>query len=253
MNRTTGPLLIKKAGDREQIFKSWTSKQPLLVHAEGETIEVAIKLAKKYKTKLHICHLTSDQLRSFLKAKSEGLVVTSEVTPHHLFLSKNDLYRLGPYGIMKPGLEDKRGQKKLWANLDKIDMISTDHAPHTIAEKSSQPTPFGVTGLETTLPLMLGAVWENKISLERFIDLTCSNPRRIFNLPNQPDTYVLVDSSKVFTICSKKLFTKCAWTPFEELTGRGEIVEVVIRGKLVFRNGKFTEKPSGQIIFPTST
>lgn len=252
MNHTTGPLLVEKNKDRDLVFKSWTSPLPIMVHAEGDTVLAAIKLAKKYKKSLHICHITYDQIRYIEKARKDSLNITCEVTPHHLFLNKNDVKKLGPLGIMKPALLSKRDQQNLWNKLDRIDMISTDHAPHTLEEKRSHPVPFGVPGLETTLPLMLTAVASGMITTKRVVEMTSTNPRKIFKLPDQLDTFVLVDFSKTYKIKDKKLFTKCAWTPFADLEGRGEIKRVVLRGKTVFEDGRFLGKPLGQVMYPAS-
>lgn len=253
MNATTGPLLVDKAVDRGLIFQSWTSPLPIMVHAEGETVEIAIQLAQKYQKVLHICHVTADQIKPIEKARKNGLNITCEVTPHHLFLSQDDAKRLGSLALMKPPLMSARDQQKIWDNLDKIDMIANDHAPHTLEEKKSQPPPFGVPGLETTLPLMLTAVARDLLSINRLIELTHTNPRRIFKLPVQPQTYVLVDFAKTFKISPRHLFTKCAWTPFEGMDGRGEIKKVVLRGQIIFENGKFIGKPQGRVIYSESS
>lgn len=251
MNQTTGPLLIENTQERELIFKSWESPLPIMVHAEGETVGVAIALAKKYKKALHVCHITADQIATVIKAKKEGLAISSEVCPHHLFLTQDDVKNLGPLGMMKPPLLSKSDQKKLWDNLDKIDMISTDHAPHTLQEKNDQTSPkFGVPGLETTLPLMLKAMSEGLISQERLIEMASTNARRIFRLSDQPDTYVEIDTSKQFTITNNNLFTKCAWTPFVGQKGMGVIKNVALRGESIFKDGKFQGKPSGIIMHP---
>lgn len=249
MNQTTGPLLVNKLKDRESIFATWPSPLPIMVHAEGESVGVAIKLAKKYKRALHVCHMVAGQLDAIKKAKKERIKISGEVTPHHLFLTIDDVKRLGQLGVMKPSLGSKKDRKKLWDNLDVIDMVSTDHAPHTLAEKNDQSLPkFGVPGLETTLSLMLQAVYEKRLTLDRLIELLSTNPRRIFKLPNQSQTSVIVDYSKTYKIASKKLFTRCAWTPFGDLTGRGEIKKVVLRGKTIFADGKFVGKPQGQVM-----
>lgn len=251
MNQTTGPLLVDVQKDLNLIFKSWGSKLPIMVHAQGETIETAIGLAKKYKRYLHICHITSDQLSSISKAKKEGMAISCEVSPHHLFLTTDNVKKLGPLGIMKPPLLSKSDQKKLWQNLDKIDMIATDHAPHTLEEKYDESSPkFGVPGLETTLTLMLNAMSQGLISQERLIEMTSTVPRRIFHLPGQPNTYVEIDLSKQYKISNINLFTKCAWTPFVGKKGRGIIKNVVLRGKSIFKDGKFMGNPSGKIIQP---
>lgn len=251
MNQTTGPLLINKEKDQEAIFKVWNSPLPIMVHAEGETVEAAIKLSKKYQKRLHICHIAYDQLVVVKKAKKAGLKITSEVCPHHLFLNRDDLKKLGPLGIMKPPLPSKGDQKKLWENIAEIDIISTDHAPHTLKEKFNQKEPkFGVPGLETTLPLLLVAIKKGFITLERLKEMTSTTARKIFHLPYQKETYVIVDTSKKYKISEKKLFTKCQWTPFMHLEGTGEVKKVVLRGKTIFENGKFEAKPQGKIIYP---
>lgn len=261
MNQTTGSLLVDKPEDRELIFKSWTSPLPIMVHAEGETVEVAISLAKKYKRRLHVCHVVFDQLSAIEKSRKNGLNITCEVCPHHLFLNRDDVKKLGPLGIVKPSLLSKKDKEKLWENLDKIDMISTDHAPHTLEEKYDQSEPaspdgsqggpkFGVPGLETTLPLVLNAVTEKLLSIERLLEMLSTNPRKIFKLPKQPETYVIVDTSKKYKISDRNLFTKCGWTPFKGMDGRGEVKKVVIRGKTIFDNDKFIGKPKGHVIYP---
>lgn len=249
MNATTGPLLMEKAADRELIFERWTSPLPIMVHAEGETVEAAIKFAKKYQKALHVCHVTTDQINSIEKARKEGISITCEVTPHHLFLNQRDVKRLGSLALMKPPLMSAADQQKIWDHLDKIDMIATDHAPHTLKEKQGKAPPFGVPGLETTLPLMLSAIDRGLLSIKRLIELTHTNPRRIFKLPVQPQTYVLVNFAKTFKISSRHLFTKCAWTPFEGMDGRGQIKKVVLRDRTIFANGKFISSPQGQIIY----
>ena len=251
MNLTTGSLLVDTQEDRELIFKLWTVDQPIIVHAEDEALEVAIKLAKKYHRRLHITHVLSSQIKLIENARSDKVDISCDVTPHHLFLNQNDIHRLGPLAIMKPSLLSKKDQQRLWDSLDKIDMISTDHGPHTLEEKFSlSGPPFGVPGLETTLPLMLFAVSNGLLSIDRLIEMTSLNPHRIFKLPPQPKTYVLVDASKTYTISDKNLFTKCGWTPFEGMEGRGIIKKAVLRGQTIFENGKFIGKPQGRIIRP---
>lgn len=252
MDQTTGSLLVEKLKDRDLIFKSWTSQLPIMVHAEGETIEVAIKLAKKYQRRLHVCHIAYDQIKTLQRARKEGLPISCEVTPHHLFLNKADLERLGPFGVMKPPLLSKRDQQKLWDNLDKIDMIGTDHAPHTKEEKMDQSSPkYGVPGLETTLPLMFTAIAQGRLTTQRLIEMMAESPRRIFKLSVQADTYILVDFTKTYKISAKNFFTKCRWTPFEGMAGRGEIQKVAIRGKVIYQDGHFVGIPTGRIIYPT--
>lgn len=252
MNQTTGPLLIDKLKDQELIFKSWTGPLPIMVHAEGETVKVAIKLAKRYKKNLHVCHLTADQIKTIEQAKKEGQQISCEVSPHHLFLNNKNVKNLGPLAIMKPSLLSKNDQQKLWDNIDKIDMVATDHAPHTLEEKYDESPKFGVPGLETTLPLMLNAVNRGLLSQDRLIAMTSTNPRRIFYLPKQDETYIIVSTTPTYKISNNGLFTKCGWTPFVGIEGRGKIKKVVIRARTVYENGAFIGKPRGKIIYPAT-
>src|SRR3990167_11316479 len=251
MNQTTGPLLVDKFADQDLIFKSWLSKLPIMVHAQNEMVKIAIRLAKKYKKSIHICHVTADQLEEIEKARKDKLKITCEVCPHHLFLTQDDVKRLGPLGLMKPPLPSKSNQKKLWQNIGKIDMIATDHAPHTLVEKYDKSSlKFGVPGLETALPLMLSAVDKGLITLERLVEMMSTNPKKIFNLPFQPNTFVEVDLSKKYKIENEGLFTKCGWTPFVGMVGTNRVKKVVIRGKTVFLDGKFVGKSRGRVIAP---
>ena len=252
MSHTTGPLIVEKKNDLSLVFEMWQSPLPILIHAQDELVEVAIKLAKKYKKAIHICHVTANQLDAIEKARKDGQIITCEVTPHHLFLTKNDEKRLKGFGVMKPPLMSARDAKKLWDNIDKIDVIATDHAPHTLEEKTQADPLFGVGGLETTLPLMFTAIAQEKLTREQLINMCATNPRKIFHLPQQIDTFVLVDFSHTFTISAKSLFTKNKWTPFEGMSARGLIKKVVLRGKPIFSEGEFVGNPQGQIIKPIS-
>ena len=251
MSKTTGPIIVTEQKDWDLIFKTWQSALPIMIHAQGELVEEAISLAKKFKKRIYICHTTGDQLSAIFKAQKEGLKITTEVCPHHLFLTEGDVKRLGTLGIMKPPLGTKSDQKKLWENIDKIDMISTDHAPHTREEKKNQTEPkFDVPGLETTLPLMLTAVEKGLINIDQLTKMLCTNPRKIFHLPDQPKTSITIDTTKTYKITNEGLFTKCGWTPFVGLKGRGVVTNVVIRGQTVFGKGKFIGKPQGKVIYP---
>ena len=209
-----------------------------------------ILFRKELEKALHVCHVTHDQIKTIEKARKEKINISCEVCPHHLFLNRGDLKRLGPLAVMKPPLLTKGDQEKLWANLDKIDIIATDHAPHTLEEKYDQSAPkFGVPGLETVLPLMFNAVSQKLLSINRLIEMMVTTPRKVFKIPKQPNTFVLIDFAKRYKI-RNNLFTKCGWTPFQGMEGRGEIMRVVIRGKTIYQFGKFTAKPQGKVIYP---
>lgn len=239
MDTTTGNLLLEKLDVLEKTFRSWNFNQPILVHAEDATLAKAIGLATLYKRQLHVCHLSQrSELELVIEAKRRGLPVTCEVTPHHLFLIEKDGERLGPYGKMKPPLRSKKDVEFLWKNIAAIDCLATDHAPHTKEEKESDNPPFGVPGLETSLPLMLMAVNEERVDIDDVIRLMHDGPRKIFGITTNKKTFVEVDWKKSYTVENKNLFTKCGWSPFAGMKVKGKVERVYIRGKKVFEGGE---------------
>ncbi len=131
----------------------------------------------------------------------------------------------------------------LWQNLDVIDCIATDHAPHTLAEKDSPNPPPGFPGLETALPLLLTAVHEGRLTVEQVIEKCWINPRRIFNLPQQPETWLEVDENAEYEVQAAHQYTRCGWTPFEGWRVRGRLRRVMLRGREAFRDGKVLAEP----------
>lgn len=246
MDQTTGTLLIEKLALLEKIFQKWESDKPIMVHAEDATLVKALSLAYIYKRRIHFCHVSlKEEVELIKKAKELGMRVSCEVTPHHLFLTENNAKKLGPYGIMKPPLRTQQDVDSLWQGIRQgvIDIIATDHAPHTKKEKESPKPPFGVPGLETALPLLLTAVHKKWITLEKVIELYCENPRKIFNLPKQKDTYIEVDLHKKWEIKNENLKTKCGWSPFNGEIVYGKVEKVVLRGANVYKNKKILIKP----------
>lgn len=254
MNPTTGDLLMENDSVLEEVFKNWPKDKPLMVHAEGDTLQKAIGLAKKFGNKLHVCHMSLAQEVELIKqARKDGLKISCEVTAHHLFLTEQDVNRLGSFGMMRPPLASEADQDALWQAISEgvVDIIASDHAPHTKEEKlNSEKVINGVPGLETTLLLMLTAVNDQKLTIERLIDLTSANPRRIFKLEEQPETFVEVDLEEKYTITDKNLQTKCGWTPFAGMEVTGKIKKVVLRGEVVF-DGQNISGPYGQITQPS--
>ena len=252
MNHTTGNLLIEDDSELDIIFSKWPKEKLLMVHAEGETLEKAVTLAKKYGNKLHACHVSLKREIEYIKSlKSDGFPITCEVTAHHLFLNNEDAKTLGAYGFMKPNLASPEDVQALWNNIDTIDSIASDHAPHTKEEKDTlNPPPFGVPGLETTLALLVNAYHEGKLSLERIQELTHDTPKRLFNVPTQEDTYVEVDLDHEYIIRNDQIVSKCRWTPFDGMKVKGKIIKVVLRGKEVFDGRTVSEHKNGQTIYP---
>ena len=236
-NATTGTLLIADQALRARHYAAWPGGKVIAVHAEGETVADILALVRQYRKPTHFCHIsTAEEIALLAAAKAEGLPVSVGVTPHHLFLTEDDVRTLGPLGRMKPELKSHADQRALWDAIASgvVDVIESDHAPHTLAEKQSEQPPSGVPGLETTLPLMLTAVHEGRLSVERLVDLVALNPQRIFGVTPAPETYTLVDLDARYTIERADLRTACGWSPFEGMPVVGRVREVWIRGVQAF-------------------
>ena len=205
--------------------------------SEVAAIKRAIDLAREYGTQFHVAHLsTTGGLQLVREAKKEGLPVTCEVTPHHLFLTVEDYETLGTLGKMNPPLRSKEDQAALWGGIadGTVDCVSTDHAPHTLDEKKSGDplkAPSGVPGVETMVPLLLTVAagkWPHpnpnaksikekaKIQISDIVRLCFENPNRIFQLGRtKTDRTITVDLDQEWVIHGKELHSKCGWTPFE--------------------------------------
>ena len=233
LNKTSGNFIINTE-KLKKIFSAWKSKKPILVHAESNVIGSVILLAKEMNKRLHVCHVSSRlELKEVMKAKKKRWPVTCGVTPHHLFLTQSAEKKLGPFGLMKPTLKKKSDVDFLWKNFKYIDVIESDHAPHTIMEKKSAKPPYGVPGLETTLPLLLTAVSDRKLTIKKLKQLCFDNPKKIFNIKTDENTYIEVDERKEWVVDNKKLMTKCGWSPFHGWKVKGKVTQVFINGKKV--------------------
>ncbi len=248
LNVTTGGFVIDKAKLLD-IYKAWPSNKPILLHAEDDVSDLVWDALKSTRKPTHICHVSSQaELELVIRAKEAGLPMSCGVTPHHLFLTDKDAERLGAYGHMKPYLKPRADQDFLWKHLDAIDLIESDHAPHTVAEKQGENPPFGVPGLETALPLMLTAEAEGKLTRSQLIDRMHHNAARIFNIETDKSTSIDVNMDE-YEITNDGLQTKAGWTPFSGRRVLGKVVRVNLRGQTVYENGKVLASPgSAQIL-----
>jgi len=248
LNDTFGTLRVDDVPTMVACFQTWPREKLIAMHAEKQSVAVGIGLAATYQRPVHFCHISRRQeIELIADAKMAGLPVTCEVTPHHLFLDESDATRLGPLGDMRPVLGTADDVAALWEHINStVDCIATDHAPHTLEEKRSATPPPGIPGLETALGLMLTAVAQDRITLDRLIELMHSNPRRIYDLPAQPDTAVELDLTPTI-IRSADTFSKCAWTPFDGVEVPGRVARVTLRGEVVFADGRVVGEPSGQV------
>lgn len=272
LNKTTGNFIIDLP-KFQKICEAWPTNHPVLLHAESDVIEDAISIGHKFNQKIHICHVSSaKELQSVINAKQKGYSVTCGATPHHLFLSDNQLKALGNLGNVKPNLKPQSDIKFLWQHLKDIDIIESDHAPHTLSEKEEGA--FGLPGLETTLPLLLTAVHQGKIEISDIIRLCHTGPAKIFKIPTSEhleggkmkqsetsdsremdfsNTYIEINEDQSWTISNNELFTKCKWSPYNGWKIKGKIKKVYIRGTKVFEDDKILVEPGfGKILKPNN-
>jgi dihydroorotase (multifunctional complex type) len=235
--------------------------------AEAEATIRAILLAAEASAPLHICHMTCSEALGFLSwAKGRGLRVTAETSPTYLFLSTDDLKRLGPYGKVDPPLRGPEHQRALWQALRNglLDVVASDHAPYTREEKERGwadifEAPSGSVGVETTLPLMLDSVDRGLIGLGRMVEVFSTNPARILGLYPRKGCIsigsdadlVVVDPRAEFEIRGEALHSRQKTTPFEGYRGRGKPIITIVRGEVVMEYGEIVGRAGyGEFLSP---
>lgn len=240
LNQTFSTLQLNDMTIWQKHFSNWPRRAPLVVHAEKQTMAAAILLASITDRPIHVAHVARrEEVLIIREAKNHGIKITCEVCPHHLFLSTENIATIGSgRAEVRPVLCLPEDQQALWDNMDVIDVFATDHAPHTPEEKSSANPPPGFPGLETILPLLLNAVSEGRLTLDDVIAKFHRNPRKIFNLPEQPNTYVEVDLDEEWEIPTYTAYSKAKWTPFAGQKVKGCIHRVVLRGEVAFIDGE---------------
>ncbi len=245
LDQTFGPLRLDDLGSLLRHMERWPAARPILCHAEGRTVAACIMVAHLTSRHVHICHVSrQDEIDLIRRAKDKGIHVTCEVTPHHFFLTDEAANSIGlGRSEVRPRLAKETDRQALRAALDVIDCFATDHAPHTLAEKDSSNPPPGFPGLETALPLYLELVREGLLSIEQLIDRTVHNPRRLFDLPDPPETWIEIDPDEDWIARGSELQTRAQWTPFEGWTLRGRVHRVILRGMEVYRAGAVLAPP----------
>ena len=256
-----------KNGSDNAVQASTSTLGPVAVHAEELMVPVCLTLSHLYDLPLHIVHVSRrSEIELIRDAKEKGIPVTCEATPHHLFLTAEDYQRGGNRFDMRPKLAAPDDVAALWENLDTIDIFATDHAPHTFSEKgmrspgdveekgepagSTQSPLPGVPGVETMLPLLLTAVDAGQLDLDDLLLRCVENPRRIYGLAEQEQTWVEVDLDKAYELHDAGMRTRCGWTPFAGRTVKGRVDKVVLRGETVFNGERVLATPgSGRVLF----
>ncbi|MCW1967336.1 MAG: hypothetical protein KIH69_004355, partial [Anaerolineae bacterium] len=240
LNGTFGTLKMEQLDAMVAHCANWPAESPILAHAEQHTCAAAILAAHLAGRSIHICHVSRAEEISLIRtAKEKGIQVTCEIAPHHLFLCLDDVPRIGAgRAEVRPMLASAADRAALRANLDVADCFATDHAPHLLSEKDSPSHPPGYPGLETALALYLDLVHAGLITLDELIDKCYTQPRRIFHLPEQPDTWVEVDPDATWVVRGAEMQTRAKWTPWEGETLRGRVERVVLRGAVAYENGQ---------------
>ena len=246
-------------------IEKFGDKIPMSMHPKIRSVDAcyksssfAVQLAKKYNTRLHVFHLsTAKELELFdnsieLKDKK----ITAEVCIHHLYFNSKDYSKKGTLIKWNPAVKEKTDQDALLEALlnNKIDVIATDHAPHTINEKNKNyiNAPSGGPLVQHALGAMLKFVKMGKISIENVVQKMSHNPsicfkihKRGFIKENYFADLVLVDINKKYQVVEKDILSKCQWSPFLGDTLYGKINFTIINGNVVYENGIFNESQKG--------
>ncbi|MCH1567863.1 MAG: dihydroorotase [Parvibaculales bacterium] len=215
-----------------------------------------IKLAREANQHIHVLHVTTEEEMQMLAANRD--IVSVEVTPQHLTLAAPDAYEeIGTFAQMNPPIRDAHHRAALWKALEQgiVDVIGSDHAPHTREEKAEAypHSPAGMPGVQTLLPLMLDHMAEGKISLEKLVTLTSLNAQKLFGLKEKGAIEIgnhadltFVDLQRSETITEDWIEARCGWSPFTGRTIRGWPVGTMVRGTRVMWDGELTAPATGQ-------
>lgn len=272
MGSSTGSLLVADDPTIERVLAS--GRRRVAIHAEDEfrldarqdvshqggvhshpewrdvecarlATERVIRAARKAGRKIHVLHVSTKVEVPMLAAAKD--IATMEVTPQHLTLAAPDCYdRLGTYAQMNPPIRTADHREALWAAVRDgiVDVVGSDHAPHTRDEKARDypGSPSGMPGVQTLLPLMLNHVAEGRLSLERVVDLTAHGPQRIYQIAGKgriavgwDADFTLVDLNATRTITNDWMETKSGWTPFDGMDVKGWPIATLVRGQTVMR------------------
>lgn len=284
MGSSTGSLLIDDLELLEKVLINTTRK--VAVHCEDETrlkerwdiaensgdvkkhsewrdemtafvaTQNLIKLAEKHKRTVHVLHVTTKKEMEYLR--EHKAYATVETTPQHLTLSSPECYdQLGTLAQMNPPIRTSEHREALWkgVNNDTVDIIGSDHAPHTLEEKGKPypASPSGMVGVQTTLPILLDHINNGKMTLFRLVELMCKTPSKVFKIKNKGRIEVgydadfsIVDLEKKFTIKNEWIASKSGWSPFNNKSVKGFPHGVIIAGKICLKNGEIIGPQKGQ-------
>jgi len=247
---------------REELGEDLPIKYHPLIRSEEacyKSSALAVELAKKHNSRLHILHLsTAKELELFdSSVPSKEKRITAEVCVHHLWFSDNDYDKYGTRIKWNPAVKTKKDRDALINGLknNKIDVIATDHAPHTLDEKTNTyfKAPSGGPLVQHSLVTMLELYHQGKLSLQDIVNKMCHTPADIFQVKERgyiKEGYwadlVLVDLDSSWTVNKDNILYKCKWSPFENQTFKSKVTHTIINGNLVYENGSFNESVKGK-------
>ncbi len=229
-----------------------------------EATKRAIELANKHQARLHILHLTTEAethlFRNDIPLKDKN--ITTEVSVHHLWFSDIDYERLGTLIKWNPAIKTEKDKKGLLKALldDRIDLVTTDHAPHTLEEKQKPyfQSMSGAPMVQHSLNIMLEFYKQGLISLEKIAEKMCHNPAILYHIEKRGfirEGYfadlTLVDLNTSWTVSKENLLYKCGWSPVEGTTFHSSITQTFVNGNLVYNNGRFNENTRGMALTTT--
>ncbi|MCC6904265.1 MAG: dihydroorotase family protein [Anaerolineae bacterium] len=271
MGSSTGTLLVKDVAGQIPHFEAYPRDRVLAVHAEDEDavqyygergrrrppvcallgVSRALALAEATGRKLHILHVTTGaELELIATAKARGVRVTCETCPQYLFLTTDDVTRLGAFALCNPPIREPGEPERLWERFAVIDMIATDHAPHLAAEKRGPNPPGGLPGVQTSLPLMLTAVAAGRLMLTDLARLMAEAPARIYGLrrkgriaPGFDADLTLIDPAERWTIRDEDMLSKAGWTPYHGFEATGRVKGVYLRGQHAYNGAQVLLQP----------
>jgi dihydroorotase len=241
---------IRRTGDPSS-HPEWRDAEAALI----ATVQL-VALAEKHKKRVHVLHISTADEMAFLKDHKDYASV--EVTPHHLTLEAPGCYeRLGAYAQMNPPVRDASHRQAIWAALQSgvVDVIGSDHAPHTREEKEHvyPDTHSGMTGVQTLVPIMLDHVNAGRLTLQRLVDLTSHGPQRLFGLRGKGRIAVgydadltIVDLKRRETIRNSWIESRCGWTPYDGVEVMGWPVGTFVRGHKVMWDGEILGTAKGE-------
>ncbi len=215
-----------------------------------------INAAKKANKKIHILHISTKEEIPILRENKK--ILSCEVTPQHLFFSSPECYEtLGSLSQMNPPIRDESHKEALWNALTEgvIDVIGSDHAPHTLEEKKKKypKSPSGMTGVQTLLPVMLNFVNQGKLSIFDLVRMVSSKPSEIYKIKNKGKIKVgfdadltIIDMNREFRVSNEWIASKSKWTPYDNVKIKGLPVFTIVNGKIVMRDSDVIGNPSGQ-------